>query len=64
MRKLFDFVWRHLDAWAGEAFTLVGLAIAWIVLPPGSTRNVVGICCLAAFAMWTLFKVTFNKDDE
>ena len=64
MRKIFDFVWRHLDAWAGEAFTLVGLAIAWIVLPPGSTRNVVGICCLAAFAMWTLFKVTFTKDDE
>ena len=64
MRRILRFFWKHIDAWAGEAFTLVGLAIAWIVLPPGSTRNIVGVCCLAAFAVWTLVKVTFNKDDE
>lgn len=57
-------VFKYLDAWAGEAFTLVGLAIAWIVLPPGNTRNIVGIICLGAFAMWTLFKVTLDIDKD
>ena len=61
---MFKFIWKHLDAWAGEAFTFVGLAIAWIVLPPGETRNVVGIICLGAFAVWTLFKVTLNNESE
>ena len=57
-------VFKYLDAWAGEAFTLVGLAIAWIVLPPGNTRNIIGIICLGAFAMWTLFKVTLDIDKD
>ena len=61
---MFKFIWKHLDAWAVEAFTLVGLAIAWIVLPPGETRNVVGIICLGAFVVWTLFKVTLNTQDD
>ena len=64
MRKILPFIWKHLDAWAGEAFSLVGLAIAWIVLPPGESRNVVGIICLGAFAVWTLFKVTLNTESE
>ncbi len=64
MRKVLSFILKYLDAWAGEAFTLVGLAIAWIVLPPGETRNIVGIICLGAFATWTLFKVTLNSDSE
>ena len=64
MRNLSRFIWKHLDAWAGEAFTLVGLTIAWIVLPPGETRNVVGIICLGAFVVWTLFKVTLNTQDD
>ena len=64
MRKVLSVIWKHFDAWAGEAFTLVGLAIAWIVLPPGDTRNVVGIICLGAFAVWTLFKVTLNSESE
>lgn len=64
MRKVLSFILKYLDAWAGEAFTLVGLAIAWIVLPPGETRNVVGIICLGAFATWTLFKVTLNSDSK
>jgi hypothetical protein len=64
VRKILPFIWKHLDAWAGEAFTLVGLAIAWIVLPPGESRNVVGIICLGAFAVWTLFKVTLNTDSK
>ena len=64
MKKVLKHTWRHLDAWAGEAFTFVGLAIAWIVLPPGETRDVVGIICLGAFAIWTLFKVTLNSEDD
>jgi hypothetical protein len=64
MRKILNVIWKHLDAWAGEAFTIVGLSIAWIVLPPGETRNVVGIICLGAFAVWTLFKVTLNSESE
>jgi hypothetical protein len=64
MRKISRFIWKYLDAWAGEAFTLVGLTIAWIVLPPGETRDVVGIICLGAFAIWTLFKVTLNSGDD
>ena len=62
--KFFKVILKYLDAWAGEAFTLVGLAIAWIVLPPGNTRNIVGIICLGAFAMWTLFKVTLDIDKD
>jgi hypothetical protein len=62
--KIWGFIWKHLDAWAGEAFTIVGLTIAWIVLPPGDTRNTVGIICLGAFAVWTLFKVTLNVEDD
>jgi len=46
MRNISRFIWKYLDAWAGEAFTLVGLCIAWIVLPPGETRDVVGIICI------------------
>jgi hypothetical protein len=64
VKNLSRFIWKHLDAWAGEAFTLVGLTIAWIVLPPGETRNVVGIICLGAFVIWTLFKVTLNTQDD
>ena len=64
MRKILRFILKHLDAWAGEAFTLAGLLIAWIVLPPGDTRNVVGIVCVGALAVWTLFKVTLDMDDD
>jgi len=64
VKRVISFIWKHLDAWAGEAFTLVGLAIAWIVLPPGESRNVVGIICLGAFVVWTLFKVTLNTESE
>lgn len=64
MKQIARIIWKHIDAWAGEAFTVAGLLIAWIVLPPGSTRNVIGIVCVGAFAIWTLFKVTLNKDDD
>jgi hypothetical protein len=64
VKRFFKSLWKYLDAWAGEAFTLVGLAIAWIVLPPGDTRNIVGIICLGAFGMWTLFKVTLETDKD
>jgi hypothetical protein len=64
VKNLSRFIWKHLDSWHGEAFTLVGLTIAWIVLPPGDTRNVVGIICLGAFTIWTLFKVTLNTEDD
>ena len=64
MRRVVKSILKYLDAWAGEAFTLVGLAIAWVVLPPGDTRDIVGIICLGAFAIWTLFKVTFNIEDD
>jgi len=43
---------------------LAGLLIAWIVLPPGDTRNIVGIVCVGALAVWTLFKVTLDMDDD
>lgn len=58
------FIWKHLDAWAGEAFTLVGLVIAWILVEPGDTRNTIAVICLGAFAVWTLFKVTFEKEEK
>lgn len=64
MKKISRFILKHLDAWAGEAFTLAGLLIAWIVLPPGDTRNIVGIVCVGALAVWTLFKVTLDMDDD
>ena len=62
MRNLSRFIWKHLDAWAGEAFTLVGLMIAWILVEPGPTRDTIGIVSLGAFAIWTLVKVTLNSE--
>jgi len=58
------FIWKHIDAWAGEAFTLVGLIIAWILVEPGDTRNTIAVIYLGAFAIWTLIKVTFSTENE
>lgn len=62
MKRVAKFIWKHIDAWAGEAFTLVGLIIAWILVEPGPTRNTIAIVSLGAFAIWTLVKVTLNSD--
>ncbi len=62
MKRVLQFIWKHLDAWAGEAFTLVGLMIAWILVEPGPTRDTIGIVSLGAFAIWTLVKVTLNSE--
>jgi hypothetical protein len=59
-----SFLGRHFRAWFAESFTLVGLLIAWIVLPPGSTRSVVGVAIVFAFLLWTLSEVTFEKEDD
>jgi hypothetical protein len=64
IKAIARFIWKHLDAWAGEAFTLVGLIIAWILVEPGDTRNTIAVICIGAFAIWTLFKVTFNSEKE
>jgi hypothetical protein len=64
MKRVLSFLGRHFRAWFAESFTLVGLLIAWIVLPPGSTRSVVGVAIVFAFLLWTLSEVTFDKKDE
>jgi hypothetical protein len=64
MKRVLSFLGRHFRAWFAESFTLVGLLIAWIVLPPGSTRSVVGVAIVFAFLLWTLSEVTFEKDEE
>jgi hypothetical protein len=64
MKRVLSFLGRHFRAWFAESFTLVGLLIAWIVLPPGSTRSVVGVAIIFAFLLWTLSEVTFEKDEE
>jgi len=64
MKRVLSFLGRHFRAWFAESFTLVGLLIAWIVLPPGSTRSVVGIAVVFAFLLWTLSEVTFEKEDK
>ena len=43
MKRVLSFLGQHFRAWFAESFTLVGLLIAWIVLPPGSTRSAVGV---------------------
>ena len=62
MKRVAKFIWKHIDAWAGEAFTLAGLTIAWILVEPGPTRDTIGIISLGAFAIWTLIKVTLNSE--
>jgi hypothetical protein len=62
VKRVAKFIWKHIDAWAGEAFTLVGLIIAWILVEPGPTRDTIGIISLGAFAIWTLIKVTLNSE--
>jgi len=64
MKRVLSFLGRHFRAWFAESFTLVGLLIAWIVLPPGSTRSVVGVAVIFAFLLWTLSEVTFDKKDK
>jgi hypothetical protein len=64
MKRVLSFLGRHFRAWFAESFTLVGLLIAWIVLPPGSTRSVVGVAIVFAFLLWTLSEVTFDKEDK
>ena len=64
MKRVLSFLGRHFRAWFAESFTLVGLLIAWIVLPPGSTRSVVGVAIVFAFLVWTLSEVTFEKEDD
>jgi hypothetical protein len=64
MKRVLSFLGRHFRAWFAESFTLVGLLIAWIVLPPGDTRAVVGVAIVFAFLLWTLSEVTFEKDEE
>jgi hypothetical protein len=64
MKRVLSFLGRHFRAWFAESFTLVGLLIAWIVLPPGSTRSVVGVAIIFAFLLWTLSEVTFEKEDD
>jgi hypothetical protein len=64
MKRVLSFLGRHFRAWFAESFTLVGLLIAWIVLPPGSTRSVVGVAVVFAFLLWTLSEVTFEKEDD
>ena len=64
MKRVLSFLGRHFRAWFAESFTLVGLLIAWIVLPPGSTRSGVGVAVVFAFLLWTLSEVTFEKEDD
>lgn len=64
MKRVLSFLGRHFRAWFAESFTLVGLLIAWIVLPPGSTRSVVGVAIVFAFLVWTLSEITFEKDED
>jgi hypothetical protein len=64
MKRVLSFLGRHFRAWFAESFTLVGLLIAWIVLPPGDTRGVVGVAIIFAFLFWTLSEVTFDDEDK
>jgi hypothetical protein len=64
MKRVLSFLGRHFRAWFAESFTLVGLLIAWIVLPPGDTRGVVGVAIVFAFLFWTLSEVTFEDEDK
>lgn len=64
MKRVLSFLGRHFRAWFAESFTLVGLLIAWIVLPPGDTRGVVGVSIVFAFLFWTLSEVTFEDEDK
>ena len=64
MKRVLSFLGRHFRAWFAESFTLVGLLIAWIVLPPGDTRGVVGVAIVFAFLFWTLSEVTFDDEDK
>ena len=64
MKRVLSFLGRHFRAWFAESFTLVGLLIAWIVLPPGDTRGVVGVAIVFAFLFWTLSEVTFEGEDK
>jgi hypothetical protein len=64
MKRVLSFLGRHFRAWFAESFTLVGLLIAWIVLPPGDTRGVVGVAIIFAFLFWTLSEVTFEDEDK
>ncbi len=39
---------------SASSWTWLGMMIAWIVLPDGSTRNFVGICILVLLGLWAV----------
>jgi len=39
---------------SASSWTWLGMMIAWIVLPDGSTRDFVGICILVLLGLWAV----------
>lgn len=37
---------------SASSWTWLGMLIAWIVLPDGSTRDFVGVCILVLLGLW------------
>ena len=37
---------------AASSWTWLGMMIAWVVLPDGSTRDFVGVCILGLLGLW------------
>jgi hypothetical protein len=51
VNTVLTFVSDLLKDLVGQAWTLLGMIIAWLVLD-GSARNVVGICILGTLVLW------------
>jgi hypothetical protein len=39
---------------SASSWTWLGMMIAWIVLPDGSTRDFVGVCILVLLGLWAV----------
>lgn len=61
IRKFFVDLFRDL---VDQAWTLLGMVIAWFVLD-GSARDVVGIMILITLAIWVItFPLRWGKEDS
>ena len=53
---------KFLNDILGQAWTLLGMFVAWVVLE-GSAKTIVGYCILGTLALWALTYPLRNNDD-
>jgi hypothetical protein len=54
---------KFLNDILGQAWTLLGMFVAWVVLE-GSAKTIVGYCIIGTLALWTITYPLRKGDDD